>query len=202
MKLACDVCGSPIEGTRELLPGSNWLYVAKWIKCARPICCALFRAVVGANAAEGGGVNSRVGAEEGTRRELARIRSRLPSARLRARHVLSAAACPLPSFSRTRTHAGVRSVISLANCTRTLCALRGRQRAHHGARRAPFGRDGGTLAVGHLAVDNDRVRLDDLAALGHPRGCGRVRSRLRPSHSDLGNAGNDVSWARHLAPTA
>jgi hypothetical protein len=98
MKLACDVCGSPIEGTRELLPGSNWLYVAKWIKCARPICCALFRAVVGANAAEGGGVNSRVGAEEGTRRELARIRSRLPSARLRARHVLSAAACPLPSF--------------------------------------------------------------------------------------------------------
>ena len=33
---------------------------------------------------------------EGTRRELARKRSRLPSAHLRARHVLSAAACPLP----------------------------------------------------------------------------------------------------------
>ena len=33
---------------------------------------------------------------EGTRRELARTRSRLPSAHPRARHVLSAAACPLP----------------------------------------------------------------------------------------------------------
>ena len=36
-------------------------------------------------------------AREGTRRELARNGSRLPSARLHARHVLSAAACPLPA---------------------------------------------------------------------------------------------------------
>lgn len=38
---------------------------------------------------------------EGTRRELARTRSRLPSAHPRARHVLSAAACPLPGCKYT-----------------------------------------------------------------------------------------------------